>query len=296
MKMIITADWHLREDRPRCRKDEDWIKTQKKALEQVADICIKKNSDLFLVGDVFHKFSEFRMVVYIQKLAQKLKKDSLSLYYLCGNHDNLYHSSLNIDKSAIGLLKNSENCFYIKDYFEKLDCDDSNYSSSNFDEEDNYNAQIVFKHTLTIPEEDKNPLIECETPESLVKKFPDAKYIFTGDYHKNFCKKIKNTYVINPGCLLRQASDMKDYQCGVYFVDTDKDIQEFIHITDNEELVDDSYILKENERDDRISNFVDKLKDTKNISLDFVSNVEESIRRNNLDENIVSVINELMEV
>lgn len=291
MRIIVSADLHLREDKPRCRKDENWIETQIKSLDQLADICIKYNSNLFLVGDIFHRSSEFRMVIYIQQLANKLSAYNLSIYYLCGNHDNLYHSSLNINKSAIGLLENTNNCFYIKDYnFDK------SISASNFDEEDNYNAQIVFKHTLTIPEEDKNPLIECETPESLAKKFPNAKYIFTGDYHKNFCKKIKNTYVINPGCLLRQASDMKDYQCGVYFVDTDKDIQEFIPITDNEELVDDSYILKENERDDRISNFVDKLKDTKNISLDFVSNVEDSIRRNNLNENIVSVINELMEV
>lgn len=294
MKLIISADWHIRATRPRCRKDEDWIETQKKALKQIANISEQKNATVMVVGDIFHSNSDtsFECIQMVQKFSDEVG----GMYILAGNHDLPFHNSENIDKSAIGVLLNCNNVLKIKDYFEKLDCDDSNYSAGNFDEEDNYNAQIVFKHTLTIPEEDKNPLIDCETPESLVKKFPDAKYIFTGDYHKNFCKKIKNTYVINPGCLLRQASDMKDYQCGVYFVDTDKDIQEFIPITDSEELVDDSYILKENERDDRISNFVNKLKDTKNISLDFVSNVEDSIRRNNLDENIVSVINELMEV
>ena len=36
MRMIITADWHIRNTRPRCRVDEDWIKTQQKTLNQIA--------------------------------------------------------------------------------------------------------------------------------------------------------------------------------------------------------------------------------------------------------------------
>ena len=35
MKGIITADWHLRATRPQCRIDEDWILTQKNALNQI---------------------------------------------------------------------------------------------------------------------------------------------------------------------------------------------------------------------------------------------------------------------
>ena len=147
-KGIVTSDWHLRKDRPRCRIDENWINTQEDALNQVADICIEYNCDLFLVGDIFHRASEFEMVIYIQKLAQKLKKYGLSVYYLCGNHDMLYHSTLNLDKSAIGLLRNSENCFFIKGYFDKLHFNSGEktlFSASNFDEQDYENAEIVFK-------------------------------------------------------------------------------------------------------------------------------------------------------
>ena len=42
MKGIITADLHLRADRPRCRLDEDWMETQRKALETVIKIAIEK--------------------------------------------------------------------------------------------------------------------------------------------------------------------------------------------------------------------------------------------------------------
>ena len=30
-KMIISADWHIRATKPRCRVDNDWLETQRKA-------------------------------------------------------------------------------------------------------------------------------------------------------------------------------------------------------------------------------------------------------------------------
>ena len=101
---------------------------------------------------------------------------------------------------------------------------------------------------------------------------------------------------MNPGCLIRQASDMKDYQCGVYFVDTDQEIVEFIPIIDSEEFVDDSYIIKQEERENRIESFVDKLKDTKNISLDFINNVENAMIENKIQGELRTTIEELLEV
>lgn len=290
MKMIVCADLHLREDRPRCRIDEDWIQTQENALNQLADICIKYDSNLFLIGDIFHRSTEFRMVIYIQKLAEKLKAHKLSILYLCGNHDMLYHCSSNIDKSAIGLLRNSENCFYIKDSFEGV-------SASNFDEPDDKNAEIVFKHTLVFPDAKSIPL-NCDgtTAKELLEEFPNAEYIFTGDYHHNFHYEKNGRHVVNSGCLLRQASDFKDYQCGVYFCDTDKNIIEFIPIIDSEQLIDDSYILQENEREERIDNFVQKLKDTESVSLDFLANVETALQSNELESDLKEVIEELLEV
>lgn len=294
MRMAISADLHLREDRPRCRKDEDWNKTQEEALNQLCRFCVKNNCDLFLVGDIFHRALEFRMVVYIQKVAVKLSKFGLHLYYLWGNHDCLYHRGINFHKSAIGLLENSINCFPIKDYFENKNiiC-----SASNFDEEDNKDAEIVFKHTLVFPDEKSiPPNVDAPIAKDLLSEFPNAKYIFTGDYHHNFHYEKNGRHVINPGCLLRQASDMKDYQCGVYCVDTEDETVEFIPIIDNEEFVDDSYILKQEEREQRIEDFVDKLKDTKNVSLDFVDNVQKAIKANNLDDNMINILEELLEV
>ena len=265
MKFIVTADWHIRATRPRCRVDNDWLETQ---------------------GDLFHSNSDtsFECISMVQKLAYW----SGGLYILAGNHDLPYHNSENLDKSAIGVLFSSENIFKIEDYSDE-------FSAGNFDEE-RLEMPYMFIHTLTIPQEDKPDFVDCETPESLLEKYPTAKWIFTGDYHHNFHYEKKGRHVVNSGCLLRQASDMKNYQCGVYFVDTDENIVEFIPIIDNEDLIDDSYILQENERNERIESFVDKLKKTKGVSLDFIDNVQNEMKCNKFEPELVQVVDELLEV
>ena len=284
MRMIITADWHIRNTRPRCRIDEDWIKTQQKALNQIAEICENKNAPLMVVGDIFNSNSDtsFECINMVQKLADRIG----GIYILAGNHDLIYHSSENIDKSAIGVLLQSENVFKIEDYSDE-------FSAPNFDEERN-SMVYMFIHTLTIPSKDKPDFIQCETPESLLEKYPTAKWIFTGDYHKNFVYEKNDRYVINPGCLIRQVSDMKNYQSGVYFVDTEKEIIEFIPIIDNEELVNDEYIIRENEREGRIESFVNKLKDVESVSLDFIDNVEKALLVNEIDEKLKDCVKELI--
>lgn len=289
-KMIITADWHIRATMPRCRVDTDWIATQEKVLSQILEISCKKDAPVFVVGDLFHSNSDtsFECINMVQKLADKLGE----LYILCGNHDLPYHSSENIERSAIGVLLNSQNIFSIKEHFCR-----HNVSAANFDEEDNKDAEIVFKHVLVFPDEKSlPPNVDALIAKDLLSEFPAAKWIFTGDYHHNFHYEKNGRHVVNPGCLLRQASDMKDYQCGCYFVDTDEEIVEFIPIIDNEQFVDDSYILKEEERTERIEDFVNKLTDTKNISLDFKDNVYRAIRQNKLSDEMINMLEELMEV
>lgn len=289
MRFVLTADWHLREDRPRCRKDEDWIETQKRALMDIFALCRKEKANLFIVGDIFHRSTEFKMVRYVQILADALAKIDLELYYLAGNHDLKYHSSLNFDNSAVGLLRSSNNCRFIKDYpFADVD-------APNFDEMPRDDAENLFLHTLCFPDmKSMPPNVNACCAKDLLEENPNAKWIFTGDYHKNFHYEWNGRHVVNSGCLLRQASDMKDYQCGVYYIDTEEEIVEFNPIIDNEELVDDSYIIEEKERDERIDNFLHKLSETKGISLDFLDNVEKAMSVSDLDDDVRKMVNELI--
>ena len=290
MRFVLTADWHLREDRPRCRKDEDWIKTQENALNQIVKVCNDRRANLFVVGDMFHRSTEYRMVRLVQKVAGNLSK---SLFFLAGNHDLKYHSSLNFDSSCISLLSSSNNCYKIRDAnllngFDSID-------APNFDERPDENARYLFIHVLCFPDmKSMPPNVNAVCAKDLLEEIPTAKWIFTGDYHRNFHYEWKGRHVVNSGCLLRQASDMKDYRCGVYYIDTDAEIVELIPIIDDEELVDDSYIVEEKERDERIEGFLSKLSETKGISLDFADNVERALVACDLEEGVKDMVRELM--
>lgn len=293
MRGIITADWHIRATRPRCRADADWMETQRMALKQVADIAERYHTSVYCVGDVFHSNSDasFECVKLVQDFSNRLCSFGVTLGVLAGNHDLPYHSSENLKKSAIGVLLNSYNIGYITDSV--LDESQADISAGNFDEE-TVDCRFIFKHVLTIPKEDKPDYVDSETPESLLEKYPSAEWIFTGDYHKAFHYDKKGRHVINPGCLLRQVADMKDYQCGVYYVDTDKNIVELVPIIDEGELVDDSYLVQEGERETRIGEFVDKLKETDAVSFDFADNVEKAMLANGINGGLREAVEELM--
>lgn len=294
MKLIITADWHLRASRPRCRIDENWYFTQEDAVEQVAKIAVEKNCSVAIVGDVFNSNSDtsFQCIQIVQKFAGVLKEKNLTCYVLAGNHDLPYHSSENIEKSAVGILFNSENIYPVQ----CLDESGEEISAGNFDEQVK-NVKYIFRHVLCFPDlKSLPPNVEAVTAKELLEESDKAEWIFTGDYHHNFHYEKNGRHVVNPGCLIRQASDMKDYQCGVYFVDTEKNIVEFIPIIDKNEFVDDTYILKQEEREERIESFVNKLNDTKNVSLDFVENVRSALQVNNFSDDMNNMIEELLEV
>lgn len=291
-KFIVTADWHLRNQRPRCRKDEDWIDTQKKALKQILDVAIEKICDVFLVGDIFHSANEttFEIIQIVQNFAKELEKYNLSLYVLFGNHDLRFHSSSYIDKSAVGILLQSENIYPISIF--------ENVSAPNFDEEvDCEDKDYLFIHTLCFPDmKSMPPNVNACCAKDLLEKYSFNHFCFTGDYHGNFHYEWNGRHVVNSGCLLRQAVDMKDHQCGVYYIDTDKEEVEFIPIEDDEDLVDDSYIIEEKERDERIESFVDKLKQTDLVTLDYLENVEKALMDNSISDKVKDVIRELLEV
>ena len=293
MKLIITADWHLRATAPRCRTDENWIETQRNILKQISKYAIQYEAKVCVVGDIFHTNSDasFEIINMVQEMANYLNNHNLDgLYILAGNHDLPYHNSENINKSAIGLLLNSDNIFKLNQLVSK-----KIISAPNFDEEVE-DKELVFRHILVMPEEKRNPLIDCKTPQDLLDETPNAKWIFTGDYHHNFIYKNNNKYVINPGCIIRQVSDMKDYRCGVYLVDTNNDKIEFLQLEDNDDIIDDSYIIKDKDREERIEKFASKLADTNIVSLDFVENVQKSIKENKFSDNLKNTINQLLGV
>ena len=270
-KFIESADWHLRSTVPSCldMTQNEWMIAQESALNQIINMAISNKVNIFVVGDIFHSYetTSFQTIQLVQNAAKRLNEYGLSMYVLFGNHDLKYHTSENIIKSPLGILINSVNIYLISTF--------ENVSAANFDEED-INCEYVFKHTLTIPK-NEIPFEEmvCETPESLLRKFDEAKFVIVGDYHKNFVyKSDDNRFVINSGCLTKQASDFEDYQCGVYFVDTDNDNVVWCPINIDYKFNHNGQIKKE--IDENIEKFATGIK-KESITLDFITSLRNEL-------------------
>jgi DNA repair exonuclease SbcCD nuclease subunit len=300
-KYIITSDWHLRSQRPRCRLDDDWLATQKKALLQVFAYAKKYDADVIVIGDIFHSTNETtnEVIGLVQEMALSLAAVHHKLFILAGNHDLPQHNLDNIYRSAFNILLNSKNIYHL----DTLKMDDDKYtlkvSASNFGADDVLDADIVFKHILCFPENEKMPPSDkIAKPSELFSQFTLAKYIFTGDYHKQFVfNKGKTKKLFNPGCLLRQAADMMDYEPSIFLIEFNNGELTYKSylISDDEKLVTDEYLEREEERNNRIEAFIERIKENGQVTFDFIENVHNLMKNNKIDTEIKNVILELME-
>ena len=270
-KFIVTADWHLRSTVPSCldMSETEWIYVQQSALNAIENIAIENKLDVFVVGDLFHSYktTSFGIIQMVQNLAVHLYSYGLSLYVLFGNHDLKFHSSENVDISAVGILLKSVNIYPISRF--------DNVSAPNFDEDD-VECEYMFKHTLCLPKKDfAFSNVEYVYPEKLLSDFKKCNFFFTGDYHRNFVhRSLDDRYVINSGCLTKQASDFEDYETGVYIVDLESCEIKWCPVNIEQKFVKNGSISKV---DKSIEDFVSGIK-KESVTLDFIGTL-----RNELD-------------
>ena len=300
MKLIVTSDWHLRTEKPRCRIDEDWIQTQNKVLDFVFKTAVENDADIAVVGDVFdlpivHPKLVNMILEKINIAWQTSVKNNFKFYIIAGQHDLPHHRFEDIDNSSFGTLWKSGKVkglgnigtafhFGTEKELNKLD--------------EKIKNEFVFLHTLTFPHSDEIPpfIKDAVGANQLLKKYP-AKYICTGDNHHGFIYEDEYRYVINPGCLTIQTSDMINYQPFIVLIDTEKEMVKKIFVPSDSEYVTDEYIKENEKRDERIESFVESIATAGKLSLSFEDNLNKAIERNKneLGEETIDIITEIME-
>lgn len=273
-KVLTTADWHLRYTVPSCidATPSEWMDIQRDALNKIKEIAIEHNvKAVYVGGDLYHndEVASFECIQLVQDLAQDLYNNGILFFIFAGNHDLKFHSSSNLYRSAIGVTFKSK-CVL------DMSGPESKIKGCNFDIEDYGDSENIFKHTLTIPLDEKNEFIDCETPQSLLKKFPKACRIFTGDYHKNFYFEEKGRIVVNSGCLTKQTVDFEDYITGVYIVDLEGSSEDnyWVPVNIPQKFNHNGQIKKE--IDQSVEKFATGIK-KESITLDFISSLKNEL-------------------
>ena len=308
MRYLITGDNHLRPDRPLCRLDEDWIALQKTQLDFLVHEANRYQADLVITGDLFDtpRVPPILVSAFIEALIPLLGK----CYFIAGNHCLPWHKLENIGDSSIGILKaiaeRDEKFIYLEttEFTER----------GRFEHVAKLSDDIYVIHTLTFPTAEEIPFgAEAVSAYQLLEKYPDAQFIFTGDYHKNFVVEDDGRYVINPGCMNVQSADMINYAPQAYFLETGqaidvttkkdkhkvyrRDNMELLNIPipDTKDVLTRNHLDQQKERDARISSFVETIMHDGQIGLSFEDNLNAAILGNNLAQPIRDILQEVKE-
>lgn len=285
MKVLITADWHVRGERPLCRTDEDWIESQRKTISEIREAFTENKCDqIWILGDLFD--APRCATVAVNMLLGELKKFPYgAVKILCGNHDLKDHNYNNLEECSIGTIckifdsvpghikrggltvKVSANAFGLDDL--KTD------------------AEVVCTHQLTFPNEEARPLPDCGVlAQDLLDRWPEAEIIFTGDYHHGYVFKedwdtLPGRYVVTPGCINIQKADELDYEPFVVVWDIESSSGdhafEKVYLDPQRENCTRDHIEAREKSDAQLSQVVETIKDGSEITLDFDSNLEAAV-------------------
>lgn len=273
MKYVVTGDWHLRKDRPRCRVDENWLETQYRALGFVFDLSNERGVEVIATGDIFHSPREPHEMVEL--LDDAIQAAGTAVLMIPGNHDLLYHKF-----SAGTAYGVSRRLPYVEEVGEEGVLLERGVRALH---------RLVFARAEDRPHPDAGG----QTAEELLAEFPDSKWIFTGDNHQRFHHEKDGRHVVNPGCLLRQNAGEIDYRPAVAIVDLDEETVEWVEIPDGEDLVDDEYLAQAEDRDERIASFVERVRSRGEITLSFRENVRAGLER--IPRGVAEIVEEIME-
>lgn len=295
MKILITADWHVRGERPLCRTDEDWIESQRKTIVQIREAFFHNGCEqIWILGDIFD--APRCATAAVNMLIGELKKfPQNSVKILCGNHDLKDHNYNNLEECSIGTLKKIFGD--VPDVIANDGIGSMSVSAKPFALDDlQSNADVICTHQLTFPNEKARPMPGCGVlAQDLLDRWANAEIIFTGDYHNGYIYKedwdtLPGRYVVTPGCINIQKADELDYEPFVVVWDTKSNIDDYnfckVYLDPQREFCTRDHIEAREQKEAQLAEVVETIKGGSEITLDFDSNLEAAVAK--CDEKIVA--------
>ena len=309
MNFICTADLHFTDKTPRNRKDDYWA-AQIDKFKQIINIAETYEADIIVAGDIFETT---KVPYWLTKYILNMISKSYSHFYMVpGQHDLNYHVS-GLDNTPLGILSTLKNVEILSSKTKTeitSGIEDVSLIGAGWNEEPKEKAHIVVAHTMITY---KDPLFPGQTDYStaaqIMKKYPWATYIVSGDNHKPhfLSKNNKNNnyrYQINCGSMMRKSKDQLTYQPSVWHIDTNlNEVNPItLNIADFKDVFDLPKIEKEelqqdikNQAQEDIDKFVQSLDMDSQAKPRFENILKRVIEEIKPDTKVINIINELMD-
>lgn len=280
--LILTSDWHLREDTPICRTDDFWD-AQWRKVAFVAGLQQRHNCPVVHAGDLFDhwKPSPHLLTLAISNLPKEF-------YTVYGQHDLPQHNIQLGYKSGIktleeaGIVKMHDECYSTLEF-----------QLIHFGQEpvplNTEKIHILVWHHMTYITK-PYPDAVGGMAEGILRKYSQFDLIVTGDNHSSFSTSYQGRLLVNPGNLTRQSADQIDYQPRVALWYAETNTIEWVNIPIQKGVISREHIDHKEQRDQRIDAFVSKLNDDYEVGLSFEQNLNAFIEKNNIREPVKELI------
>lgn len=275
--LILCSDFHLREDTPTCWMGdfqmEQWL-----SVSFVNKLQEKYKCPVIHAGDLFHHWKPSPWL--IAQAIDLLPKEFHTIY---GQHDLPQHNWELRGKSGLNALRVANKVTVLDGtHFGK-----EPIASSLFVPE-RYNGILVWHHLTYI-----NPPFPGATggnARSILKKYDWADLIVTGDNHQSFYTTYEGRILVNPGNLTRQVADQADFQPRVALWYAETNTIEWVNIPIQQGVITREHLEKKEERDERLSAFIEKLDSDYEIGLSFEQNLETYFGANDTPPDVKQII------
>ena len=300
--LIISADWHIREDQPVCRVD-NFIKAQTKKWAFIKWLQEEHECPIIVAGDIFNHW----------KPSPKLLSwafENIPDYVIAipGNHDLPAHNLANIDKSGIHTLASggkidlltkghgirkkitTPNGFEIEIFGFPFGTPLRNIKTSN-----SYQIAVIHSFVYQGKESFPGAALVGDTASSLCKSLNGFDLIITGDNHQTITAQVKDTILVNAGSITRTtASQTKHKPCVfLWYAETHTIEQVFLPI--EEDVISREHIEAEEQKKERTSVFIQRLSEDIEISNSFKHNMKMYLSKNKVSKDIKNLIWEACE-
>jgi len=299
---ILTSDWHLRENKPKCRLEDDWMELQRQKLSFIEGVRYEIENKfgyicpILFAGDLFNHWKPSPFLI---SFALRFMPE---LVAIPGNHDTPAHNLERINLSGIYTLALTKFVYLVfntgwnnrKDWkFELLSVPFGQKLVPNNRGKMPSVAMIhhfVYKGRKPFP----GATGGCS---GVMKKLKGFDLILSGDNHKPFTHRNEKTgqLLVNPGCLTRQSAAEADYKPRIYLWYARENEVEPVYLPINKDTITREHLDKETERVERISAYIEALSNEMELGLDFEANLREYLITNKVGKPIKTKIYEAME-
>lgn len=298
---ILTGDWHLQDKQPIARID-DFAETQWKKIKFISDLQKKHDCPITHSGDLLDNWKPSPML-----LALIIKNIPNRFYTVVGNHEIPKHNLNLMHKSGLAVLWEAKKIIILPGVHygqtpERKVIRQDLLTGSYYEEflPDTISIQhkglnVLIWHVMTY--QGRRPWPGCtDSPaRKLLKQYPKYDLILTGHNHKTFVEQLDGRLLVNPGSIFRLSANQVNHKPSVFlwYAATNTVEQVFLPIEDN--VIDRTHIEEQNQKTERITAFIENLDLTWEGGLSFETNLDQYLKTNKTNEEVIQIINESLE-